>query len=77
MSILYWSDYINQNKYQQEKENILNAKEQDLKNRESAVVDKEICFRELTKLKTIQTSVLDILKSYNLPIEESKLKNLN
>ena len=27
------------------------------------IVDKELCFRELTKLKTIHTSIQDILKN--------------
>lgn len=77
LSVLYWTDYTNRENYQKEKNNTLVYKENELKKRESIVVDKEICFRELTKLKTIQNSVLDILKSYSVPtgnFQEEKTK---
>ena len=70
MTILYWYDYLNRDKYQKERENTLNAQADNLKQRESLVVDKEICFRELTKLKTIQNSIYDILKQDNSPHQE-------
>lgn len=63
ISVLYWDAYINKVKYQEDRESQLNAKQNELTQRESIVVDKEICFRELTKLKIIQTNILDILKS--------------
>ena len=65
ISILYLDIHINASNYQKERENTLMKKEKELTNRESIVVDKEICFRELTKLKTIQSTALDVLKSYS------------
>ena len=65
ISVLYWSYYINKEKY-----------EEDLKKRESIVVDKEICFRELTKMKTIQSSILEILKSNDIQTQDTQ-KNLS
>lgn len=67
ISIVYWIEYNNKENYQKERELSLKKKEEELKNRESIVVDKEICFRELTKLNTIHSSVLDILKSGSIP----------
>ena len=72
VSMLYWHNYKNIESYQKEKEEIILQKEKDLINRESIVVDKEICFRELTKLKTIQSTALDVLKSYAIDIPENK-----
>ncbi len=66
--MLYWHQYTNLQDYQKEKDDALTIKEKDLLNRESIVVDKEICFRELTKLKTIQSTALDVLKSYTITI---------
>ncbi len=68
VSMLYWHQYTNLQDYQKEKDDALTIKEKDLLNRESIVVDKEICFRELTKLKTIQSTALDVLKSYTITI---------
>lgn len=68
ISVLYFSELYDRDNYHRNKEMILHDKEDELIKRESIIVDKEICFRELTKIKTIQTSVLDILNSYKLPI---------
>lgn len=75
ISVLYWTDYINKENYQKDKNESLTYKENELKKRESIVVDKEICFRELTKLKTIQNSVLDILKSNSVPTKNIQEEN--
>jgi hypothetical protein len=73
ISVLYWTDFVNKENYQKDKDNQLKYKEDELNKRESIVVDKEICFRELTKLKTVQTSITDILKSYSsLPNDSTK-----
>ncbi len=69
ISVLYWTEYTHKQEYQKEKDNILKIKEDELNKRESIIVDKEICFRELTKLKTIHTSVIDILKSNPLYVD--------
>lgn len=70
ISVLYWTEYTHKLEYQKEKDNILKAKEEELNKRESIIVDKEICFRELTKLKTIHSSVVDILKSNPSYVEQ-------
>ena len=67
MTVLYWTDYVNKEKYQKDKDESLQRRDAELTRRESIVVDKEICFRELTKLRTIQASALDILKMYTIP----------
>jgi predicted PurR-regulated permease PerM len=73
ITVLYWTEYTNKQQYLQDKSNNLNDKEKELIRRENSIVDKEVCFRELTKLQTIQTSALTLLKSYN----DSYLKNLS
>lgn len=75
VSMLYWHQYQNSQNYQKEKDDILAMKEKDLANRESIVVDKEICFRELTKLKTIQSTAMDVLKSYSIVVPDETNKN--
>ena len=54
ISVLYFSELYDRDKYHRNKEMILHDKEDELIKRESIIVDKEICFRELTKIKTIQ-----------------------
>lgn len=76
VSMLYWYNYKNIENYQKEKEELLSQKEKELNNRESIVVDKEICFRELTKLKTIQSTALDVLKSYAISISQNPMENI-
>lgn len=66
MTVLYWKDYTDKENYQKTKDESLNRRDDELTRRESIVVDKEICFRELTKLRTILASALDILKMYNV-----------
>lgn len=64
LSIILWFEKKNIDNYQKEKEKILTEKEKELNHRESIVVDKEICFRELSKLKTIQSTAINLLQSY-------------
>lgn len=61
MSVLYFLDLKERDKFQKEILDSIKIREDELKRRETLVVDKELCFRELTKLKTIQTSILDML----------------
>jgi hypothetical protein len=68
ISVLYFLELKNKNAFQQETLNTLKTKETELNNRESIIVDKELCFRELTKLKTIHTSIQDILKNPDINI---------
>lgn len=76
-TVLYWVQYDNLQNYQSAKDKQLSDKESELNKRESIVVDKEICFRELTRLKTIQESALDILKSYSITTPEQLNNKLN
>ena len=70
ISILYWIEHRNISNIIKQKEETLKVREIELSRRDNMVVDKEICFRELTKLKTIQNSALDILKSYDQKIDQ-------
>ena len=71
MTVLYWKDYTDKENYQKAKDDSLNRRDEELTRRESIVVDKEICFRELTKLRTIVASALDILRMYSVPTQQS------
>lgn len=61
ISVLYFNDLKERDKFQKEKLDLIKLREDELKRRELLVVDKELCFRELTKVKTIQNSILDML----------------
>jgi hypothetical protein len=61
ISVLYFLDLTEKDKFQKDTLDSIKNREEELKRRETMVVDKELCFRELTKLKTIQNSILDIL----------------
>lgn len=63
ITILYWQDQKNMQNYLKTKEENLLYKSKELDKRENLVVDKEVCFRELTKLKTVQNTVIEVLKS--------------
>jgi len=75
ISVLYWTEHSSRDQYQKDKDIQLKNKEIELDKRESIIVDKEICFRELTKLKTVQTSALDILKAYHTPYTNTYEQN--
>ena len=77
ISVLYFNDYYNGSKYRQDVTDSLARQQTELARREAIVVDKEICFRELTKLKTIQAAALEILKSYTVPTGQSVKTNNN
>lgn len=64
ISVLYWTNYTDKQKQERELTESLSRRENELKKREASVVDKELCFRELTKLRTVRDSALDILESY-------------
>lgn len=63
ITILFWQEYKQKTNYMKDKENSINYKTKELEKRESRVVDKEICFRELTRLQTIQNTAIEVLKS--------------
>lgn len=76
ISVLFWIDKNNLENYQKDRLSLIVAKEKELEKRESIVVDKEICFRELTKLKTVQSTALDVLKSYTITSPEQQKQDL-
>lgn len=73
ISVLYWTNYTDKQKQERELTESLSRRENELKKREESVVDKELCFRELTKLRTVRDSALDILESYVIKQSNDKV----
>lgn len=73
ISVLYWTNYTDKQKKERELTESLLRRENELKKREESVVDKELCFRELTKLRTVRDSALDILESYVIKQSNDKV----
>lgn len=65
VTYLLYDQYRNQELYLKDKVDYINNKQLELNVRERALVGKETCDRELTRLKTIHKSALDVLSSYN------------
>jgi hypothetical protein len=70
VTYLAYDQYRNQEMYMRDKVEYINAKVQELTIRERAITGRETCDRDLTRLKTIHKSALDVLNSYNavLPV---------
>jgi len=65
VTYLLYDQYRNQEMYMKDKVDYINVKTQEMNVRERALIGKETCDRELTRLKTIHKSALDVLNSYN------------
>lgn len=65
VTYLLYDQYRNQDLYMKDKIDYINNKTIELSTRERTLIGKETCDRELTRLKTIQKSALDVLNSYN------------
>ena len=65
VTYLLYDQYRNQDMYMRDKVDYINAKTNELNTRERLLVGRETCDRELTRLKTIHKSALDVLNSYN------------
>ena len=65
VTYLLYDQYRNQEIYMRDKVEYINAKAQELTTRERALTGRELCDRDLTRLKTIHKSALDVLNSYN------------
>lgn len=65
VTYLLYEQHRNQETYMRDKVDYINTKTQELNTRERALSGREMCDRELTRLKTIQKSALDVLNSYN------------
>lgn len=65
VTYLLYDQHKNQELYMRDKVDYINTKSAELTSRERILVGRETCDRELTRLKTIHKSVLDVLNSYN------------
>lgn len=61
MTILYWIEVSDKDRYMRDKEIILNQKALDLTFRENNIIDKEICMKEVSRLKNVQTNILKMI----------------
>jgi hypothetical protein len=64
ITYLLYDQYRNQDLYMKDKIDYINSKAQELALREKNVSAREVCDRELIKLRTIHKSALDVLNSY-------------
>lgn len=65
VSYLLYDQYRNQEQYMKDKVDFIATKTAELAARERVLIGRETCDRELTRLKTIHKSALDVLNSYN------------
>jgi hypothetical protein len=65
VTYLLYDHYRNQEQYMKDKVDYINNKTLELNTRERNLVGREMCDRELTRLKTIHRSALDVLNSFN------------
>lgn len=65
VTYLLHDQYRNQESYLKDKVDYISTKQLELSARERILVGRETCDRELTRLKTIHKSALDVLNSYN------------
>jgi len=65
VTYILYEERSNREQYLRDKVDYVNKKTEEMNVRERAVVGRETCDRELTKLKTIHRSALDVLNSYN------------
>jgi hypothetical protein len=65
VSYLLFDQYRNHETYLKDKVEYINNKSNELNARERNLIGREMCDRELTRLKTIHKSALDVLNSYN------------
>ncbi len=65
VTYLLYDQYRNHESYLKDKVDYVNSKQLELSARERALVGRETCDRELTRLKTIHKSALDVLSAYN------------
>jgi hypothetical protein len=63
ISVLYWKEKQDKDNFMKEKEVKLNKKETELQEKELVVIDKETCTKELSRVKSLQESAVDILKT--------------
>lgn len=75
VSLLYYIELKNKTKFQNEILENNKKKEEELFQREKNVIDKELCVRELTKAKTIQASIYNILQSDSSKITQNEIND--
>lgn len=65
ITFILLENYRKRDQYLKDKVEFINKKTDELNSRERVLVGREVCDRELTRLKTIHKSALDVLNSYN------------
>lgn len=68
MTILYWIEVTDKERYMRDKEIALTQKAQELTFRENSVVDKEICMKEVSRLKEVQTNIMKMIGASEYPL---------
>lgn len=61
MSVLYANEKENRELYKKSLESDYQKKVTELQDRESKVLEKEVCMSELKKMKTVQNSIMEML----------------
>jgi len=72
VTYLIYLQYQQRDAYLKDKVDYINNKMDELTSRERLVSNREICDRELLRLKTIHKSALDVLNSYSNPIMQQQ-----
>jgi hypothetical protein len=65
VTYMLYDQYRNQEIYLKDKADYINSKTLELNARERTLVGREMCDRELTRLKTIHRAAIDVLNGYN------------
>jgi hypothetical protein len=65
VTYLIYDQIQNREQYMKDKVDHISKKTDELNLRERSLIGREVCDRELTRLKTIHRSALDVLNSYN------------
>lgn len=61
----------NRDQYMKDRLSMLDRKHNELNSRERSLVGREMCDRDLTRLKTIHRSALDVMKQYTNTDQQS------
>jgi len=65
ITYILYEERSNREQYLRDKVDYVVKKTDELNSRERSIIGKETCDRDLTRLKTIHRSALDVLNSYN------------
>jgi hypothetical protein len=62
MTLLYWYEISDKERYMKDKETNLHQKEVNLILRENKVVEREVCMKELADAKQLQTNIMELIR---------------